>query len=66
MNSNQQEKVMRHSQRFPVAWAERLRRLWLLALLVCLCWGSVGQARKLETQDVKTNLTPGAVLMDDI
>ncbi len=66
MNSNQREKVVRHSKRFPVALGARLRRLWLLVILICLCWGSVGQAQKLETQDVKTNLTPGAVLMDDI
>ena len=66
MNSNQREKVMRHRKQFPVALGERLRHLWLLVILVCLCWGSAGQAQKLETQGVKTNLTPGAVLMDDI
>ncbi|MGH9846019.1 MAG: M12 family metallopeptidase, partial [Blastocatellia bacterium] len=57
---------MRHRKRFQVALSERLRRLWLLVILLSLCWGSVGQAQKLETQDVKTNLTQGAVLMDDI
>jgi Astacin (Peptidase family M12A) len=57
---------MQHRRQPRVASGGRLRYLRLLAVLVGLCWGSVVQAQTVEIRAVKTDLTAGSVLIDDI
>ena len=57
---------MQRRKQLRVASGGRLRYLRLLVILIGLCWGSVVQAQQVEAQAVKTDLTEGAVLLDDI
>jgi Astacin (Peptidase family M12A) len=64
--NNQREKLMRERKRFSIALAERLSRLWLLAILIGFCWSGAGQAQTPKTQTVKTDVTEGFILVGDI
>lgn len=68
MNTNQHEEVMQNRKHLLVALRKRLGPFWLLVILIGLFWGNVVQAQVQtdKPQTVKTDLTPGFVLVGDI
>lgn len=57
---------MQRRKQLRIALCERLRQSGLLVILGGFCWGRSVHAQKVETQAVKSNLTAGFVLVDDI